>query len=78
MLAQQVAAIFPEVTAQKYLTGTGSEPAAATADMRTMDREVVTVVDYTALVPVLIEALKEQQAEIEELRAQVDQIRQQE
>ena len=71
LIAQQVEQVFPEATAKKYLSGTGSAPAETSADMSKVQREIVTVVDYTALVPVLIEALKEQQAEIDQLKGQI-------
>lgn len=74
LIAQEIAAIFPEATAEKYLPGTGGKTAATTADMENVQREVVTVVDYTALIPVLIESIKEQQAEIEQLKARISEL----
>jgi hypothetical protein len=68
LIAQEIERVFPEATAQKYLIGRPQGPAGPTADMSKVNREIVTVVDYTALVPVLIEAIKEQQAEIEQLK----------
>jgi hypothetical protein len=74
LIAQEVAEIFPEATAEKYLPGRGSQAAEKTADMGEVQREVVTVVDYTALIPVLIESIKEQQAEIEKLKARISEL----
>jgi hypothetical protein len=71
LVAQEVAAVFPEATAQKYLIGRGNNLAGPMADLSDEEREVVTVVDYTALVPVLIEAIKEQQAQIEQLKNRI-------
>lgn len=74
LIAQEIAQIFPEATAQKYLPGTGVQSAEQSADMENLQREVVTVVDYTALIPVLIESIKEQQAEIEQLKARISEL----
>lgn len=74
LIAQEIARVFPEATAEKYLTAMDSPEAGPTLDMSKVKREVVTVVDYTALVPVLIEAIKEQQGEIEALKIRLSEL----
>lgn len=73
LIAQEVAEVFPEATAQKYLTGYEGE-AGTSFDMGKVEREVVTVVDYTALIPVLIESIKEQQAIIDKLEKRIEEM----
>jgi hypothetical protein len=64
-LAQDIEKVFPEAVAKKQLIVEGPEKMSATADMSKFKRETFNVVDYTAIVPVLVEAVKEQQTIIE-------------
>ncbi|MEZ4797324.1 MAG: tail fiber domain-containing protein [Flavobacteriaceae bacterium] len=63
--AQNIKSIFPEAVTEKYLNVSGPETKTANANMSDYKKEVFNVVDYTALIPVTVEAIKEQQQIIE-------------
>ena len=69
-VAQEVEAVVPEAVADKYITSNGGDKDSS-FDMNNVDREVIKVVDYVSIVPLLVEAIKEQQQEIETLKAEV-------
>jgi len=74
-VAQDVARVLPEVTARKtFLTGAASErqPNAP----QEMAAEEFVVMDYTRLIPILTQAIKEQQTTISELQREMETLRQ--
>ena len=73
-IAQEVAQVVPEAVAEKYIVSDGAETKGPMADMATVDRQTVKVVDYVSLVPVLVEAIKEQQQYIEQLEKRIQQL----
>jgi hypothetical protein len=66
-VAQEVEAVLPQAVAEKYLIGQqgGSSPQAF--DNQGNALQTVKVVDYVSMIPVLVEAIKEQQAYIQRL-----------
>lgn len=72
-VAQEVEQVFPESVAEKYLIGGNGLPAGATAN-GVHATQTVKVVDYVSLVPVLVEAIKEQQAYIRALEKRLEKI----
>jgi hypothetical protein len=73
-IAQEVALVVPEAVADKYIVSDGVATKGALADMQPVDRQTVKVVDYVSLVPVLVEAIKEQQLYIEQLEKRIQQL----
>jgi hypothetical protein len=61
-LAQNIKEVFPEAVAQKHLSTSGPDKMGSTINMADYNKEIFNVVDYTAIVPVLVEGIKEQQA----------------
>lgn len=64
-LAQDINEIFPEAVAQKYLTVSGPDKMSSTLNKNDFKKEIFSVVDYTAIIPVLVEGIKEQQETID-------------
>ncbi len=73
-VAQEVERIVPEAVAEKYIVSDAAETKGTIADMNAVDRQTVKVVDYVSLVPVLVEAIKEQQAEIQRLQQKIEEL----
>jgi hypothetical protein len=73
-IAQEVEQVVPEAVAEKYIVSDGAEAKGAMADMSGVERQTVKVVDYVSLVPVLVEAIKEQQQYIEQLEKRIEQL----
>jgi hypothetical protein len=73
-VAQEVERIVPEAVAEKYIVSDGTEVKGAIANMNSVERQTVKVVDYVSLVPVLVEAMKEQQAEIQRLNQKIQEL----
>lgn len=73
-LAQNVKEHYPYAVAMKRLPVNGPDEAGLTMNMAEQEFESFQVVDYTALVPVLVEAFKEQQKTIEELEARIQEL----
>lgn len=73
-VAQEVEKVVPEAVAEKYLIGIGGNVENGSVNMSTTDRTMVKVVDYVSLVPVLVEAIKEQQQKIEQLQKKVEEL----
>lgn len=69
-VAQEVKAIFPEAVAEK-LRKHDTGIAGKNASTEKFSSETFNVVDYVSLVPVLVEAIKEQEARIKNLEAQL-------
>ena len=65
-IAQNIKEIFPEAVAQKYLTVSGPDKMSSTLNMDDFKKEIFNVVDYTAIIPVLVEGIKEQQDVIDD------------
>ena len=63
--AQNVKTQLPHAVAEKYI------PVQNTDKRSIEQKELINVVDYTAIVPVLVEAMKEQQAQIESLKNEI-------
>jgi|GEM_PF-1411454 hypothetical protein len=63
LLAQSVESVFPEMVSEKALF------------LNTGDDTLYKTVDYIQLVPVLVEAVKELQQEVERLRAELEELR---
>lgn len=70
-VAQEVEAVLPEAVAEKYLLGETEGGWGPHANGAETMRQTVKVVDYVSLVPLLVEAIKEQQAYILQLEERV-------
>jgi hypothetical protein len=66
-VAQEVEAVLPEAVAEKYLIGQQGGNASKVVDNQGNSLQTVKVVDYVSMIPVLVEAIKEQQAYIQQL-----------
>ena len=66
-VAQEVEAVLPQAVAEKYLIGQDGGNATAAQENAGEARQTVKVVDYVSMIPVLVEAIKEQQAYIQQL-----------
>ncbi|WP_417213627.1 tail fiber domain-containing protein [Bizionia sp.] len=64
-LAQNVKEIFPEAVAEKQLTVAGPSKMTNSINATDFKKEIFNVVDYTSLIPVTVQAIKEQQELIE-------------
>jgi len=73
-IAQEVKALFPEAVAEKNHMSMEGE-AGKSFDTKTMTTTKYNVVDYVSLIPVLVEAIKEQNARIQSLEAQIEELR---
>jgi len=73
-VAQQVQSVVPEVVAEKSLIGQNELLAKENARAEMFSNQLVKVVDYSALVPLLVEAIKEQQLLIKSLEERIDQL----
>ncbi len=73
-IAQDVERIVPQAVAEKYIVSDGASTKGPMADMSGVERQTVKVVDYVSLVPVLVEAIKEQQLYIEQLEKRIQEI----
>ncbi|MES2764116.1 MAG: tail fiber domain-containing protein [Bacteroidota bacterium] len=74
-IAQNVYEVFPEAVAQKAIPVSGEEMHGTNTNSEKTKYETFNVVDYTAIVPVLVEAIKEQQKQIEELKSEVQKLK---
>ncbi len=70
-IAQEIKVVFPEVVAQKMIKTTGKNAVSNKVDID-LGKELLNVVDYTQLIPVLVEAVKEQQIIIENLKSRIE------
>jgi hypothetical protein len=76
-VAQEVEQIVPEAVAEKYLVSGSESNGKPIADMTSVERTKVKVVDYVSLVPLLVEAIKEQQTTIENLEKRIKELEEQ-
>jgi hypothetical protein len=72
-IAQEVEKVVPTAVADKYIVTT-TDANGMSMDMQSVERQMVKVVDYVSLVPVLVEAMKEQQAEIQRLQKKIEEL----
>ena len=70
-VAQEIKMIFPEVVTQKMIKTSGNSPENDKTDIAS-GKELLHAVDYTQIIPVLVEAMKEQQIIIENLRNRIE------
>ena len=70
-IAQEIKVVFPDVVAQKMIKTKGNEAVSNRVDIDS-EKELLNVVDYTQLIPVLVEAVKEQQIIIENLKSRIE------
>ena len=70
-LAQELEQVIPEAVADKTIPSLNTNRTAPDADVETMQ---VKAVSYDTLIPVLVEAIKEQQGIINELRSRLEQL----
>lgn len=73
-IAQEVEQVVPEAVAEKYIVADPTLEKGESADMAGVNRETVKVVDYVSLVPVLVEAIKEQQQYIQQLEKRIQEL----
>lgn len=69
VMAQEVEAVFPELVKNKHLSPTGAGTRGSDNDTETLP---VKAVNYDGLIPVLIEAVKEQQRQIEAQQKEIE------
>jgi hypothetical protein len=70
-IAQDLEAIIPELVSEKLIDTDGTVPRDASSEVKKNSKEVFKTVNYTALIPVLVQAIKEQEARIKELEAKL-------
>lgn len=70
-IAQEIKEIFPEVVTQKMIKTRGNSAQTDKIDVDS-GKELLQAVDYTQLIPVLVEAMKEQQIIIESLKSRIE------
>lgn len=70
-LAQEIEQVLPEAVTEKYISTPNTNRENPDKDVESMK---VKAVSYDSVIPVLVEAVKEQQAIIEELRARIRQL----
>lgn len=73
-IAQEVKALFPEAVAEKNHSSLEGK-AGSRVDGNDLKNTTYNVVDYVSLIPVLVEAIKEQEARIRSLEGQLEELR---
>ena len=71
-IAQELEAVLPELVQQKSLPTGGARKADANATSEENTNETFKMVNYTGVIPVLVEAIKEQQQIIEEMKLELE------
>ena len=71
-LAQELELILPEAVTEKYIPSLNTSRTAAEKDTESMK---VKAVSYDSVVPVLVEAIKEQQKMIEQLKDELTKLK---
>jgi hypothetical protein len=71
-IAQELEAVLPELVQQKSLPTGGARKASADASMEENTNETFKMVNYIGVIPVLVEAIKEQQRIIEEMKLEIE------
>ncbi len=74
-IAQELKEVFPDVVAEKKVPERMSNSAGKISESAELKDGVYNVVNYVALIPALVEAIKEQNARIESLEAQIEELR---
>jgi hypothetical protein len=72
-IAQELERVIPTAVAEKNLIS-HSDHNGESVDGQSVERQTVKVVDYVSLVPILVEAMKEQQAEIQRLQKKIEEL----
>jgi hypothetical protein len=75
-IAQEIEKVVPEAVQQKNLNVNACNPKEAKAEAKA-DIQKFKMVDYVMVVPILVEAVKEQQKQIEEQQKQINELREQ-
>jgi len=70
-IAQEVKEIFPDFVSEKLVLDKRNGEVGSSGEVPQMKDGLYNVVDYMALIPVLVEAIKEQDARIKALEAQI-------
>jgi hypothetical protein len=70
-IAQDLEAVIPQLVSEKLLDTQASLRMSADSKMKEDTQELFKMVNYVALIPVLVEAIKEQEARIKELEAKL-------
>ena len=71
-IAQELETVLPELVQQKSLPTGGARKADADASVEENTNETFKMVNYTGVIPVLVEAIKEQQQIIEEMKLEIE------
>jgi hypothetical protein len=71
VMAQEVEKVFPDLVVEKFIPANNTKFSRGENNTEQHDGQKFKAVNYDGLIPVLIEAVKEQQREIEELKAQI-------
>ena len=75
-IAQDLEKVFPELVEEKLLNVSATEKATDGSNMKANTNELFKTVNYTALIPVLVEAIKEQQQMIDNQNKSIDELKQ--
>ncbi len=70
-IAQELEAVIPELVQEKLIDTQGTARKSAESNAKEDTKELFKTVNYVALIPVLVEAIKEQEARIKELEARL-------
>jgi hypothetical protein len=70
-IAQELEAVIPELVQEKLIDTQGTARKSAESKAKEDTKELFKTVNYVALIPVLVEAIKEQEARIKELEARL-------
>jgi len=72
-IAQELEGVIPELVVEKFIDTEGTaRQSPESTEVRKDTKELFKMVNYTALIPVLVEAIKEQEARIKELEAKLE------
>ena len=74
VIAQEVEKVFPDLVIEKYVPASHAKFSRAEDDTEQTGGQRFKSVNYDGLIPVLIEAVKEQQRQIEDLKKLVEQL----
>jgi hypothetical protein len=72
-IAQELEAVIPELVQEKLIDTQGAARKSTESEVKEDTKELFKTVNYVALIPVLVEAIKEQEARIKELEARLEQ-----
>ncbi|MDC0303640.1 tail fiber domain-containing protein [Flavobacteriales bacterium] len=71
-IAQELEAVIPELVQEKSLPTGGARKASPDATVEENTNETFKMVNYIGVIPVLVEAIKEQQQIIEEMKLEIE------